>query len=290
MGSLLRRTITRMPEGTLRPSRRFPRGLAIPVLTYHAVFPSYDQWMKCPPAEAWYALTVAQFEAQMHFLSAEGFTSALLSEFLDGKTPQKSVVLTFDDGHESNFSTVFPILMKFGFRAEFFVTVSSVGQPGFMSWENLKHLSAAGMSIQSHGLHHRSLADLSDNELSTELQSSKNQLERYLGTEVKYLAVPGGFTNKRVYREALTAGYTAVCNSEPRLARGEEIVARIAIPHSTSQRTFESLVQRDFWPVLRMKAQREFGKAGKALLGVQRYEILKRRGLRNCTSVKVEHR
>lgn len=286
MGSPLSRTITRIPEGLRRGRRPFSRNGRIQVLTYHAVLPSYDQWKKVPSAEAWYALTAAQFEAQMQFLSNEGFATALLTEFLDGKAPQKSVVLTFDDGHESNFRIAVPILLRFGFRAEFFVTVSSLGQPGFMNWEDLNRISDMGMSVQSHGLHHRALTNLSDNELYDELRSSKELLEEKLGKQVKYLAVPGGFINQRVYREALLARYAAVCNSESRLARKSRIISRIAIAHSISQHTFESLVRRESWSLLRVKAQREFGKGGKALLGVRRYEILKRWALRNCASLE----
>jgi peptidoglycan/xylan/chitin deacetylase (PgdA/CDA1 family) len=290
VGSLLKRTITRSPQRLNSRKKHLSGNRRIPVFTYHAVFPSYDDRLKCPPADAWYALTAAQFEAQMQFLAAEGFTTALLAEFLDGRAPRHSVVITFDDGYESNIKIVLPILMRFGFRAEFFVTVSFIGQPGFMNWEDLGHLLALGMSVQSHGLHHRRLTKLSDNELQDELQLSKNLLEVQLTTDVKYLAIPGGFTNQQIYREASLAGYAAVCNSEPSLARKSGIVPRIAIVQSTSQRTFESLARGEFWPLLRMRAKREFGKAAKVLLGVRRYEGLKAWGLRSCASPERQDR
>lgn len=283
MGSLLRRITTRSPQGLASSQPSGNR--RIPVLTYHALCPSYEEWMNSPPAEAWYALTAAQFESHMEFLASEGFTTVLLSEFLGGRASRNVLVLTFDDGDESNIRIALPILRLFGFRAEFFVTVSCVGQTGFMTWGDLGHLLDVGMSVQSHGLHHRALTNLSDNQLQDELRWSKDLLQRKLGHDVKYLAVPGGFTNQRVYREAFLAGYEAVCNSEASLARSGRIVSRIAIAHSSSQQTFESLVRQEFWSLLRMRAQREFGKAAKALLGVQRYELVKRLGLRNRASL-----
>jgi peptidoglycan/xylan/chitin deacetylase (PgdA/CDA1 family) len=246
------------------------------VLMYHAVHTTLEAWKKQEAADRWYAVTADQFHQQMEHLSRAGYATCLLGEFLAQKVPPKSVILTFDDGHESNFVVALPILQRFGLRAEFFVTVSHIGQSGFMTWEQLRRLHDAGMSVQSHGLHHRPLTDLPAEMLANELRTAKHSLEHNLGTAVKYLAVPGGFANRRVYREALAAGYEGVCNSEPGLARSGKIIARVAVMHSTSQTAFEGLVQRKFSVLLQMSAQRELAKAAKVFLGVQRYEALKR--------------
>jgi peptidoglycan/xylan/chitin deacetylase (PgdA/CDA1 family) len=250
------------------------------VLTYHAVFATYEEWAKQEPSRKWYALTASQFEAQMEYLARQGFRTSLLEEFLEGTSPQKSVLLTFDDGHESIYSVVLPILRKFRFRAEFFVIVSRIGRPGYLCWQQLKELMKAGMSIQSHGLHHRPLPQLPNDTLTKELRDARKCLEQNLGTPIKYLALPGGFADRRVYREALAAGYEAICNSEPSLASVGTIIPRVTIMHSTSHAAFCDLAQRKFFRLLGIRVQREFGKAAKALLGVRRYEALKQRQAR----------
>jgi peptidoglycan/xylan/chitin deacetylase (PgdA/CDA1 family) len=255
------------------------------VLMYHAVHAQPWQWEQQPAADRWYGITAKQFEGQMERVS-RGFGAVLLQEFLSGRAPAKSVVLTFDDGHESNFSVAFPILQRLNLRAEFFVTASRIEQPGYMNWDQLKVLLDAGMSVQSHGLHHRPLTGLSDSELARELNDSKKLLESRLRRPVPYLSAPGGFVDKRVYAAALSAGYTAVCNSEPGLARPGRIIPRVAIMHSTSQAAFESLLQARGFALVKSAMQRKFAKAAKAVLGVERYEAVKKLGLRRTPGAR----
>ena len=82
------------------------------VLTYHAVFDDEKDWIAQPASDRWYSLKQDQFRAEMEHLAQNGDTTSLLSEFLDSQSPAKSVVLTFDDGHESNFRVVLPILKQ----------------------------------------------------------------------------------------------------------------------------------------------------------------------------------
>ena len=216
----------------------------------------------------------------MEHLAQNGYRTSLLREFLDGESSTKSVVLTFDDGHESNFRVVFPILKQFGLRAEFFITVANVGLPGFMTWEELKLLQEAGMSVQSHGLHHQPLTELDLDVLRDELRVSKKLLEQHLGSAVNYFAIPGGFVDERVYAEILNAGYHAICNSEPGLASNGEVLARVPVMHSTSLAAFSDLADRKLTSLRRMSAQRRLAKAAKSLLGLRRYEALKHIKLR----------
>ena len=108
----------------------------------------------------------------------------LLHEFLAGRAPERSVVLTFDDGHKTNLSVALPILQRYGFRAEFFANVSFIGQSNFMTWEQLRSLRDAGMSVQSHGVQHDPMTEYSREELVQELRGSKEAIEGNLGSKV----------------------------------------------------------------------------------------------------------
>ena len=250
------------------------------VLTYHAVFADEKDWAAQPASDRWYSLKQDQFRVQMEHLVQNGYRTLLLHEFLEGEFPEKSLVLTFDDGHDSNFHVVLPILKQFGLRAEFFITVANVGLPGFMTWEELKLLQEAGMSVQSHGLHHQPLTGLDVDMLRDDLRVSKKLLEQYLGSPVNYFAIPGGFADERVYLEILNAGYRAICNSEPGLASKGKVIARVPVMHSTSLATFSDLADRKLASLGRMSAQRRLAKAAKSLLGLRRYEALKHIKLR----------
>lgn len=249
------------------------------VLMYHAVHAATDTWEQQAPTDRWYAVTGGQFAEQMACL-ANRHETVLLEEFLAGQAAKSSVVVTFDDGHESNFSVAFPTLRRFNLRAEFFVTVSRVGQPGYVTWEQLAAMRDAGMSIQSHGFAHRPMSGLSDAELADDLKSSREILGQKLGQEVRYLAVPGGFVDKRVYSAAFAAGYEAVCNSEPGLARPGKIIPRVAIMHSTSLAAFQKLLEAKRFSIMKSSLRRAAAKAAKAVIGVERYEAMKKLGLR----------
>ncbi len=41
--------------------------------------------------------------------------------------PKKSVIVTFDDGHESDYTLALPLLRKFNFKATFFITTDWIG-------------------------------------------------------------------------------------------------------------------------------------------------------------------
>jgi len=266
---------------TAPPSRHAAPASRTLVLLYHTVHLTPEQWQAQRPAGRRYSVMANQFEAQMEYLARAGFQTSSLDDFLDGRSPARSVVITFDDGHESNLTVALPVLQRYGFRAEFFVTVSFVGQPRFMTWAQVKQLHQAGMSVQAHGLHHQPLTEVPREKLMEELRAAKERIEDQLNSPVNYLALPGGFANDRVYREAREAGYQAVCNSEPGIARRSTVIPRVAVMHSMAQTAFESVVERKFFPLLRMRAQREFGKAAKALLGLDRYEALKNLAMRS---------
>lgn len=61
-------------------------------------------------------LLVSQFRDQLDFLQGEGFqfvsASQVLEAALGGQLPEKSVLLTFDDGYLDHYTNVFPILFN----------------------------------------------------------------------------------------------------------------------------------------------------------------------------------
>jgi len=130
---------------------------SIPVLMYHALEDKAHPAGAKDAGEQRYVLQVSQFREQMEHLHQEGYKTFLLDELqalVDW--PVKSVVLTFDDGHESNFTLALPILQEYRFKAEFFITTGWIGTQYFMTEEQIRGLYRAGMGIGSHGVTHAS--------------------------------------------------------------------------------------------------------------------------------------
>lgn len=218
----------------------------IPVLMYHALEDETHPAGAKDAGEQLYVLHVKQFREQMEYLQREGYRTFLLEELhsLD-VWPEKSVVLTFDDGHESNFTLALPILQEFGFKAHFFITTGWIGTPHFMTEEQIRELRRAGMSIGSHGTSHSFFTDLSASALCDELTESIKILSHIVGHAVKSFSAPGGRINGKIASVANNIGCVQICISLPRYYYRKDsfkCVPRFAIRHNDSLNKFKSII------------------------------------------------
>jgi peptidoglycan/xylan/chitin deacetylase (PgdA/CDA1 family) len=101
--------------------------------------------------------------------------------------------VTFDDGHVSNLEFAAPILYARGLTARFFITVGWTGtKPGYMGWNELRELQAAGQAIGAHGWSHKLLTHCTEQELRVELNDTRAALEDKLGSPITTMSLPGG--------------------------------------------------------------------------------------------------
>lgn len=218
----------------------------IPVLMYHALEDETHPAGAKDAGEQLYVLHVKQFREQMEYLQREGYRTFLLEELhLLDVWPEKSVVLTFDDGHESNYTLALPVLQEFGFKAHFFITTGWIGTPHFMAEEQIRELCRAGMSIGSHGKSHSFLTDLSISALCDELTESIKNLNHIVGHAVKSFSAPGGRINEKVASVVNNIGCVHICTSLPRYYYRKDTlqcVPRFAIRHNDSLSKFTSII------------------------------------------------
>jgi len=131
--------------------------------------------------------------------------------------PDKSnlIICTFDDGYTGVKEYGLPILKEFGFTATVFVCSNYIGKKNdwnlkdkknrtHMNTIDLHTLHKEGWEIGSHGLSHRSILRLSDEDLQNELSLSKHSLELEFG-EIQSYAYPYGDYNE--YCKSLTASF-----------------------------------------------------------------------------------
>lgn len=84
-------------------------------------------------------------------------------------------------------------------------------QMSVLSWEDLREMSAQGVTIGAHSVHHTCLPEMEPSECTWEIRESKRMLQEKLGTEVRYFAYPYGLVGSQP--ETLTkivadAGYS----------------------------------------------------------------------------------
>lgn len=240
-----------------------------PVYMYHGVGSDAE----LDDADRHYAVTTASF--RRHLLKIER-SIALARQVLEiGSINAPSI--TFDDGHITHFTNAFPALVDAGMEAEFYVNTAVIGQPGFVTWEQLQEMTDAGMSIQSHGHHHLFFADLDLETLHQQLDRSKKAIEDRLGKPVVVLAPPGGRYNQRVLDVAKAIGYQRLAVSRPGLwHRFDQItIPRFPIYAHTSEQTVQSYLSHWNKDTILAIARYQIVKSSQAMLGNQRYDRLR---------------
>ena len=123
-------------------------------------------------------------------------------------------LLTFDDGHSSDYEIVFPALQDAGIRAVFFLITGRVGAPGYLSWEQVREMRRHGMEFGSHGATHAKMTALARNEAWEELTRSRRDIEDRMGEPTRVFSFPYGHYNAEIMRLAIESGYTACCISD----------------------------------------------------------------------------
>ena len=207
--------LTILPESSNVPPNQKPAEnivIKFPIFNYHHLGPL--------PANAdinRQAFTVApeMLEEHLIYFRDHGYKIVPVSDlgdyFYTGQPlPPKAGALTFDDGYREHYKNAFPILKKYNAVATFFVPtgwISSSTKPDIMTWEELKEMSAAGMTIASHSISHPNLTKLSDEDLKKQLEESKKIIEEKIGQPCDFLAYPGGSYDARVIDAAKAAGY-----------------------------------------------------------------------------------
>jgi peptidoglycan/xylan/chitin deacetylase (PgdA/CDA1 family) len=248
-----------------------------PILVYHGI---HDHPTSSGLFDHIYSIRRRDFEEQIAWLKLEGYRSCLISDIVRDVPTDKIVVITFDDGDISNLQVALPILQQHSFVAEFFITTNRIGQPGSLNPDQIKRLSSCGMSVQSHGVTHRYLSDLANDELLEELMQSKASLEKILEKKVVGLSLPGGRGNDRVIAFAKAAGYEYMCTSRfghDDLQTGSFRLRRITINARTNLDEFRSYVRGQGILYVRSIGRERMLKWAKCALGNRLYERIRQK-------------
>ena len=115
----------------------------------------------------------------------------------------KSILLTFDDGYEGNYTHAFQILKKYGVPGVFFIHPETIGTVAGaypkMTWEQVKEIAEHPlMEIGSHTLRHLNLTELTEEELLDNLSKSNQMIKDNIGYNPKFVAYPMGQNSKTV--------------------------------------------------------------------------------------------
>ena len=180
--------------------------IKIPVICYHSI-------NKDPSGKSSIIISPEKFRQHLKAIKDNGYTTLTMAQFNDyilgdKPIPEKSVLLTFDDGYMDNYTNAFPILKEFNMNATIFVISSYLDGKEYLSPSNVKEMSDYGIDIESHTVSHRRLSELSYEQQLSELKNSKEALEKLTGKTVVSIAYPEGKYNDDTTKAVLDAGYS----------------------------------------------------------------------------------
>jgi peptidoglycan/xylan/chitin deacetylase (PgdA/CDA1 family) len=196
-------TVTGAATGRLGSAR-------VPILMYHVINPP-------PPGAPFPGLYVSasEFSAQMQALADAGYhaiTQDQMWAYWKRGVPLpagKPIVLSFDNGYQSQYSNALPVLRRLGWVGD--ENIQLTGLPpsqGGLSDRQVRGLVAAGWELDTQGVSHADLIALSATQLAAQVAGARSTIQRRYGVPVNWFCYPSGHYDATVIAAVKSAGYS----------------------------------------------------------------------------------
>ena len=145
-----------------------------------------------------------------------------------GRSLNRMLAITFDDGYRDNAQNAVPVLEKLALPATFFVVTQWVGtdvvpwwdceqgvRHPLMAWDDIRSLHGKGFDVGAHTRTHVDLGRISEGVAREEILGARLELERQLRAPVESFAYPyGGRKNLTEANRMLVqaAGFRCCCS------------------------------------------------------------------------------
>jgi peptidoglycan/xylan/chitin deacetylase (PgdA/CDA1 family) len=215
--SLLRAEESVAPAPPQAPPVETPDdGVRVAILGYH-------DFSETEPETAM-RIRTTKFRMQMEAIRQLGITVISLDDFIAWKKgersiPEKSAMITLDDGWKSVYTDAFPILREFGYPFTLYLYKNYVdGGSKALTSAMIREMVAAGATIGSHSVSHPYPATVKsfmkkgpeayDAYLRKEMGESKRFLQSRFKKNAGTYAYPGGFHTEEMFALGKEFGYS----------------------------------------------------------------------------------
>jgi peptidoglycan/xylan/chitin deacetylase (PgdA/CDA1 family) len=145
------------------------------------------------------------FAAQIGALAEAGYESITPDQLYDylvygAALPAKPVLLSLDDGWESEWVGAKPALEKHDMVATYFITTQGIDFDTWVSSKQLRAMQAAGMTIADHTTSHGDSRHYTAADWKFQLTKSLDKLSKITGEPVRYFAYPYGAWNSGAFK------------------------------------------------------------------------------------------
>jgi peptidoglycan/xylan/chitin deacetylase (PgdA/CDA1 family) len=182
---------------------------AVPILMYHVINPP-------PPGAPFPGLYVPaeEFAEQMRALARAGFHAVTMDQlwanWSEG-TPLpagKPIVLTFDNGYQSQYTNALPVLRQLGWVGV--ENLQLTGLPpsqGGLSPEQVRGLIGASWELDTQGFSHADLITLDPSALHYQVAVARGEIQRLYHVPANWFCYPSGHYDAAVVEAVRAAGY-----------------------------------------------------------------------------------
>jgi len=170
----------------------------------------------------------AMFDRQIKYLKENGWHSFTISEAITNrdKLPEKSVIITFDDGYKDNLINALPILKKYNFKATIYLVNdrhdrdwsgyrksknegAGLKDEPKLSDDEVRELIKSGLiEIGAHTVTHANLSTLGNDDSHKEICRSKELIEKEFNIMCGSFAYPFGLYKNSDVLNVENCGYT----------------------------------------------------------------------------------
>ena len=161
-------------------------------------------------------IKIDQFKEHIAELTSGGYTVMGLPQIVTaiengGGLPDRTIGITIDDAYRSVYEQAWPIFKAHNMPFTVFVSTQQIddGFSNYMTWDMVRDLVKAGVTIGGHSQHHSHLPDLDIAAVKAELDHSAKRFKEELGFVPDIFAYPYGEANADVISAVKEAGYKA---------------------------------------------------------------------------------
>lgn len=201
-GATAARSTASIPNG-------HPGNEPVPILMYHVI--------NAPPSGAPFPglyVSPGEFAAQMRALKAAGWHAVTLDQveanWRSGAPlgPGRPIVLTFDNGYQSQYTQALPVLQRLGWVADENMQLSGLPpSQGGLGQAQIRALVAAGWELDTQGFSHADLIRLDAAQLHYEVAVARSVIQQRYHVPVNWFCYPSGHYDATVIAAVKAAGY-----------------------------------------------------------------------------------
>jgi peptidoglycan/xylan/chitin deacetylase (PgdA/CDA1 family) len=193
----------------------------VPILMYHVIAAP-------PPGAPFPGLYVepAEFAEQMQALEHAGWHAVTLDQveayWRRGVPlgPGKPIVISFDNGYNSQYTQALPVLRRLGWVADENLQLSGLPpSQGGLGPEQIRGLSSAGWELDTQGISHADLIRLNPEQLRYQVAVARKTLQQRYHVPVNWFCYPSGHYDPAVEAEVKAAGFIGSTTVVPGWAR-----------------------------------------------------------------------